>query len=41
MGSARGYGRSEVNDFKDICLQTGVCNFAQGHPQAFGISIDE
>ncbi len=40
-GSARGYGRSEINDFKDICLQTGVCNFAQGHPQAFGISIDQ
>lgn len=40
-GSARGYGRSEINDFKDICLQTGVCNFALGHPQAFGISIDQ
>ena len=40
-GSARGCDKSGITDFKAICLQTGVCNFAQGHPGAFGLSINE
>ena len=40
-GSARGCDKTGINDFKSICLQTGVCNYAQGHPGAFGLSIDE
>ena len=40
-GSARGCDKTGINDFKGICLQTGVCNYAQGHPGAFGLSIDE
>ena len=40
-GSARGCDKTGINDFKSICIQTGVCNYAQGHPGAFGISINE
>ena len=40
-GSARGYEKTGITDFKAICTQTGVCNYAQGHPNAFGISINE
>jgi len=27
-GSARGCDKTGINDFKSICLQTGVCNYA-------------
>ena len=40
-GSARGCDKTGINDFKSICLQTGVCNYAEGHPGAFGLSINE
>ena len=40
-GSARGCDRTGVTDFKSICLQTGVCNYAEGHPGAFGLSINQ
>lgn len=40
-GSARGCDKTGVTDFKGICLQTGVCNYAEGHPGAFGLSIDQ
>lgn len=39
-GSARGCDKTGVTDFKSICLSTGVCNYAQGHPGAFGLSIN-
>ena len=39
-GSARGCDKTGITDFKAICLATGVCNYAQGHPGAFGVSID-
>ena len=39
-GSARGCDKVGIYDFKSICLQTNVCNYAQGHPGAFGISIN-
>ena len=39
-GSARGCDKTGINDFKSICLATGVCNYAEGHPGAFGVSID-
>ena len=39
-GSARGCDKTGVTDFKQICIDTGVCNYAQGHPGAFGISIN-
>lgn len=40
-GSARGCDKTSISDFKEICLQTGVCNYAEGHPSAFGLSIKE
>ena len=40
-GSARGCDKTGISDFKSICLQTGVCNYAEGHPGAFGLSINE
>lgn len=39
-GSARGCDKTGVTDFKSICAQTGLCNYTEGHPGAFGISID-
>ena len=39
-GSARGCDKVGIYDFKSICLETGVCNYAEGHPGAFGVSIN-
>lgn len=38
-GSARGYSKSGIENFKDICQETGVAEYAEGHQNAFGISI--
>jgi single-stranded-DNA-specific exonuclease len=40
-GSARGYARSGVDNFKDICEETGLVEYAQGHQNAFGIAIKQ
>lgn len=40
-GSARGCDKTGITDFKSICLATGVCNYAEGHPGAFGLSINK
>lgn len=40
-GSARGYERSGITNFKDICEDTGLCEYAQGHQNAFGLSIPD
>ena len=40
-GSARGCDKTGVTDFKSICLETGYCNYAEGHPGAFGLSINQ
>lgn len=40
-GSARGCDKVGLLDFKQVCIDTKVCNYAQGHPNAFGLSIDE
>lgn len=40
-GSARGYERSGITDFKDICENTGLVEYAQGHQNAFGLSIPD
>lgn len=40
-GSVRGCDKTGLHDFKSICLATGVCNYAQGHPGAFGLSINQ
>jgi len=38
-GSARGYSKSGIENFKDICQETGLVEYAEGHQNAFGISI--
>ena len=39
QGSARGCDLAGVSNFKDICENTGLVEYAQGHQGAFGISI--
>jgi single-stranded-DNA-specific exonuclease len=41
QGSARGCDMSGIRNFKDICEQTGLTLFAQGHQGAFGLGIAE
>jgi len=38
-GSARGYDKSELKDFKEIILKTNLFNKAKGHSNAFGVEI--
>ena len=38
-GSARGYEKGTVKDFKNICEQTGLIEYAQGHMSAFGLGV--
>ena len=40
-GSARGCSIAGVDDFKQICLNTGEIEYAVGHPNAYGLSIKE
>lgn len=41
QGSARGYDKGGVTDFKGICMATEVIMYAEGHPGAFGLGIEE
>lgn len=38
-GSARGYSKSGVESFRQVCLDTGLVEYAEGHANAFGISV--
>jgi single-stranded-DNA-specific exonuclease len=38
-GSARGYDRGELKDFKEIILKSALFNAAKGHSNAFGVEI--
>jgi single-stranded-DNA-specific exonuclease len=40
-GSARGVDKSELKDFKQFLMNSGYFEYAQGHANAFGISIDD
>lgn len=40
QGSARGYDKSGITNFKDICENSGHVMYAQGHQGAFGLGID-
>ena len=40
-GSARGCSLAGVDDFKQLCLDTGCVDYAIGHPNAFGLKIYE
>lgn len=39
QGSARGCALAGIDDFKELCMNTGVVEWAIGHPNAFGICI--
>lgn len=40
-GSARGVDKSELKDFKQFLMSSGYFEYAQGHANAFGISIPD
>ena len=40
-GSARNYSMSENQEMRQLCLNTGLVEYAQGHEGAFGVSIAE
>ena len=40
-GSARGMNQSELRDFREFLLESGYFEYAQGHANAFGISIPD
>ena len=40
-GSARGYDKSALKDFQAFCANSGYVEYAQGHPNAFGIGIKD
>ena len=39
QGSARGCDKVGINDFKNICADTGLTMYQVGHPGAFGLGI--
>lgn len=39
QGSARGYDKSGITNFKDICAETGCIMYAEGHQGAFGLGL--
>ena len=40
-GSARGMNQSELKDFREFLLSTEMFEYAQGHANAFGVSIPD
>lgn len=38
-GSARGYDKSALTDFRKFCQDSGVIDYAEGHANAFGFGI--
>ena len=40
-GSARGVDKSELKDFKSFLMESGFFEYAQGHANAFGVSIND
>lgn len=38
-GSGRNYGNSQLEDFRQFCLDTNLTSLAQGHASAFGCAI--
>ena len=40
-GSARGMNQSELRDFREFLLGSGYFEYAQGHANAFGVSIPD
>ncbi|TPF18072.1 DHH family phosphoesterase [Priestia megaterium] len=40
QGSARGYGKGHIKDFKQFLVDTGLFNYCKGHSNAFGVGVD-
>ena len=40
-GSGRGFDKSDIKNFNQWCIDTGLFKFAEGHEQAFGCSLIE
>lgn len=40
-GSARGYDKSDLKDFRTVTLNTNLFNFAKGHLNAYGLEISK
>lgn len=40
-GSARNYSMSEIEDFKDLCMSSGLFSLCAGHAGAFGSELPE
>jgi single-stranded-DNA-specific exonuclease len=40
-GSARGLSDSELTNFKEFLMDTGLVEYAEGHPNAFGAGIKD
>ena len=40
-GSARGYDKSKLRDFRQFCLDSELTELAAGHPNAFGVSFTD
>ena len=38
-GSARGYDKSDLADFRKFCLESNYVMYAEGHANAFGFGI--
>jgi single-stranded-DNA-specific exonuclease len=39
QGSARGYERSELKDFKNFITESSIADYAEGHANAFGVGF--
>jgi single-stranded-DNA-specific exonuclease len=39
QGSARGYERTGIKNFREICLSSSATEYAEGHNNAFGLSL--
>ena len=39
-GSARGFDKSQIRDFNSWCKETKLFKSVEGHPNAFGVSIE-
>lgn len=40
-GSGRGLNQSDLTDFRQFLLDSGYVDFAEGHPQSFGLAISD
>ena len=41
QGSGRGYDKADLGSFRDALVYSGLVEWAQGHAQAFGVSLKE